>query len=268
MAEALKVTQNLSKAAAPAAGASSAAAGAEEDADEEVAEDVEVAEEAEEEEEEAPATAAAAAASAAKKRGGRPTKASKKQSEYESKYDREDKNAVKISFTEDEAEEEEGKEAASAAEGADDEPMLLPSFTSKKRVLDKGALDAAAAAAPSPKPASKLSQLMDASQSQRSRPIPHRHKEDRSGQTAHNACSAAPAFGLFSFVSSDAILFSPVCVVPVRRVPWSTEEIQKLTDGVVEFAAEHKKWAMILNKVSARWTSTRTTAVACSFFSC
>lgn len=172
LAEALKATQNLSK--APAAAAAAAAPAAAED--EEEVEDVEV----EEEEEEAP-PAAAAAAPVAKKRG-RPSKASKKQAEYESKYDREDKNAVKINFTEDEAEEE-GKESTADGADDDDEPMVLPAFTSKKRVLDKSALDAgAAAAAPaaSPKPASKLSQLMDASQ--RNRPIPHRHKEDRSGQ--------------------------------------------------------------------------------------
>jgi hypothetical protein len=44
-----------------------------------------------------------------------------------------------------------------------------------------------------------------------------------------------------------------------KRVPWSGEEIQKLTDGVVEFASERKKWSLILTKVSETQRDTQRT---------
>jgi hypothetical protein len=166
----------------------------------------------EESEEEAPQREERKQRSPPKKRG---RKAAATTATTSSKYDRESEHAEKITFSDQEG---------AAEESDNDEPVLLPAFTSKKRVLDK---TAAAPASPAPKSSTaaassasggRLAQMLAPSSdpSQRNRPAVHRHASDRS----------------------------------VRRVPWSTEEIAKLTDGVVEFATERRKWKLILDKVS------------------
>jgi hypothetical protein len=125
-----------------------------------------------------------------------------------------------------------GNEGRAAATSSDEEDkhVLLPGFTSKKRVLGEipaAAVPASHAVSSSETSAAGRSALLSspssfADPSQCGRPLVHRHASDRS----------------------------------MKRVLWSTEEIAKLTDGVIEFAMERKKWKMILDKVTAHMQNT------------